>query len=222
VGKTPLVRYLLQFDPDLRIVDKRGYGPLENAIRMGKEDSALLLLEAEARTPQTAQFFGLAMEAAIQKDESALVTALLQYGALANSTLPSGSAPLDTAASAGAIKVVDVLLKNNADPNRMGRNGTSSLEDASLKGFAGIAGLLLDHGAAVNHLNSGSATTALYAAASFGKAEVVKLLLERGANPNLCGKNHKTPYQAAIENGYDDVAAFIQVHGGAKSCPSAS
>jgi ankyrin repeat protein len=70
----------------------------------------------------------------------------------------------------------------------------------------------------VNRLNTSSGTTALYAAASFGKSEVVKLLLERGANPNLCGSNRKSPYQAAVENGYSEVAAEIRNHGGAKGC----
>ena len=111
-----------------------------------------------------------------------------------------------------------VLLDYNADPNMVGRNGAIPLEDASLKGFDSIASMLLDHGALVNRLNPGSGTTALYAAASFGKGEVVKLLLNRGANPTLCGSNRKSPYQAALENGYSEVATEIRNHGGAKSC----
>jgi hypothetical protein len=34
----------------------------------------------------------------------------------------------------------------------------------------------------------------------------------------LCGNNRKTPYQAALENGYSEVATQIQNHGGAKNC----
>jgi ankyrin repeat protein len=217
-GNTQLVRYLLQFNPDLDIPDKRGYRPLENAIRAGAEDSALLLLEAEPKQPETAQLFGRSMDAAIKKDESLLVEALLRHGVSPNTALASGATPLDAAAFEGALNVVRVLLKNNADPNMSGRNGTSPLEDASLKGFEPIAALLLDHGASLNHLNGDSGATALYAAASFGKSGVVKLLLERGANPALCGKNRKSPYQAALENGYNDVATQLQAHGGAKTC----
>src|SRR5262249_31811715 len=142
----------------------------------------------------------------------------LRHGALANDLLPSGSTPLDVAASAGAIKVVHALLDKSADPNISGRNEATALEDASLKGLDSIVGMLLDHGALVNRLNSGSGTTALYAAASFGKGEVVKLLLNRGANPNLCGNDRKTPYMAALENGYGEVATQLRNHGGAKSC----
>jgi ankyrin repeat protein len=125
--------------------------------------------------------------------------------------------PLDVAASSGAIKVVRVLLDNSTDPNRRSRNGATPLVDASLKGLDSIAGMPLDHRVQVNRLNPGSGTTALYAA-SFSKSEVVKLLLNRGAKPALCGNNRKTPYQAALENGYSEVATQIRNHGGTKSC----
>jgi ankyrin repeat protein len=218
MGRASVVQFLLQFRPDLGVPDIRGYRPLDNAIRMGKEDCALILLEAEPKEQQTAEFFSKSLGAAIRKSESALVESLLRHGATANDLLASGATPLDVAASAGASKVVRVLLDNGADPNISGRTGTSPLEDASLKGFESVAGMLLDHGALVNRLNTSSGTTALYAAASFGKSEVVKLLLERGANPNLCGSNRKSPYQAAVENGYSEVAAEIRNHGGAKGC----
>jgi ankyrin repeat protein len=217
-GNTSVVQYLLQFHPDVRIPDKRGYSPLDNAIRMGKEDSSLLLLDAEPKERQTPQFFARVMDAAIGKDESLMVEALLRHGAPANDTLLSGSTPLDAAASAGSVKVVRVLLENGASPNTSGRNGTTPLEEASLKGFDSIVSMLLDHGALVDRLNSRSGTTALYAAASFGKGDVVKLLLDRGANPSLCGNNRRSPYQAALENGYSEVATQIRNRGGVRSC----
>jgi ankyrin repeat protein len=220
LGKRQLVQYLLQFGPNLGIPDKRGYTPLENAIRMGKTDSALLLLEAEAKEQKTPQFFEKTISAAVKKDESVLVEALLRSGALANDPLASGDTPLDAAASAGAAKVLGVLLNSGADPNRSGPNGTSPLEDACLRGFVVIAQMLLDHGALINQVNNISGTTALYAAASFGKDDVVKLLLKRGADPNVCGTSHRSPYTAALENGYGEIAAQIQSHGGSKNCKS--
>jgi ankyrin repeat protein len=201
-GHANVVRYLLQFHPDLGLPDKRGYGPLDNAIRMGKEDCALLLI------PLASGPFEKPMEAAIRKKESLVTEALLQRGVDVNAPLPSGVTPLTAAASAGSTEIVRTLLKNGADPNLNG-----PLEDASLKGFTSVAELLLDHGAQVNQLNAASGTTALYAAASFGKAETVSLLLKRGADAGLCGKARKSPYQAALENGYRDVAAEIGRHG---------
>lgn len=218
LGDTSLIRYLLQFHPDLGIPDKRGFTPLENAIRMGKEDSALALLRAEVKEQKTPQFLEKMLSAAIKKDEAAIVSALLRDGAPANGTLSSGATPLDAAASARAPNVVRVLLGNGADPNGSGLNGTSPLEDASLRGLDSIVAMLLNRGAHVNQVNISSGTTALYAAAAFGKGNIVTLLLERGADPNLCGNGQKTPYQAALENGYSEIATQIQRNGGSKAC----
>jgi ankyrin repeat protein len=201
-GHANVVRYLLQFHPDLAVPDKRGYGPLDNAVRMGKEDCAQLLI------PLASGPFEKPMEAAIRKKEALVTEALLRRGVDVNAPLPSGVTPLTTAASAGSTEIVRTLLKNGADPNLNG-----PLEDASLRGFTDVAELLLDHGALANQLNAASGTTALYAAASFGKAETVSLLLKRGADAGLCGKAKKSPYQAALENGYRDVAEEIRRHG---------
>jgi ankyrin repeat protein len=176
------------------------------------------LLDAQPKERQTPQFFGKTMDDAARKDESLLVEALLRHGMPVNGILPSGNTPLDAAAFAGAVKTVAIFLNNGADPNLSGPGGTTPLEDAALKGNASIAGMLLDHGALVNHINSGSGTTALFAAASFGKGEAARLLLNRGANPNLCGQNRKSPYRAAVENGFDDVAATIKSQGGVNNC----
>lgn len=217
-GNTSIVQYLLQLHPDVSIPDKQGHIPLVNALRIGKEDAALLLVEAEPQERLTPEFFGKASEAAIDKDESHAAEALLGRGMPVAGALPSGLTALSAAASAGANKTVRVLLDHRADPNEEDGNGATPLEDAALRGFDAIAGTLIDHGALVNRLNSGSGTTALYAAASFGKANVVNLLLDRGASPGLCGGNRKSPYTVALENGYGAVAAQIQAHGGGKNC----
>lgn len=210
-GHTALIQYLLQFHPNLEIPDKKGYGPLENAIRMGQEDSAFLLWEPEARLS------GAAVEMAIKRDESRLIRELLRREDRVT-TLESGFTPLGFAASNGSVNVTRVLLESGADANAASRNGSTPLEGAALRGFESIVMLLLDHGAQVNQVNSDSGTTALYAAAAFGKEQIVKLLLAQGADPSLCGKNGKTALQAAVENGFSGAAGLLQERSSHEGC----
>ncbi len=217
-GQTKIVSYLLRFNPNLSIADKNGRTPLENAVRMAHEDAAVLLLDASPKETQSPQFLAAALSSAVSKEEPLLLKALLHHGASPNDSLPSGATPLDAAAFAGSQKAVDVLLNNHADPNLAGRNGTFPLTDAALKGFAPIMETLLDHGASIDQKNRESGGTALYPAASFGKGSVVALLLKRGANPNLCATNHVSPYEAAVQNNFPEVAETLLRSGAKKRC----
>jgi ankyrin len=211
-GHIELVRYLLQFHPDVTIADNRGYTPLQNAIRNGKEDSALLLFEAQPAAQRTPQILGRTMDAAIARDQSLLVDTLLRQGMNVNEVLPSGYTPLDDAAFDGASKSARLLLDRGADPNTAGRDGTTPLDDAAAKGFDSVAAMLLDAGARTG-------ASALYAAAAAGHLTTVKLLLDHGTNPSSCGANRTTPWRIAIANDHPDIAAEIKTRGGAERCP---
>jgi len=78
-GQTKMVEYLLRFQPDLTVADKLGYGPLENAARLGQEEAAVLLAEGSpsAVLPRV-------MDWALAKNEPRLAEALLQRGVAAN------------------------------------------------------------------------------------------------------------------------------------------
>jgi ankyrin repeat protein len=217
-GDARIVSFLLQFHPDVTIPDKKGYDPFANALRMKNETCALALLEAEPKGRLTTEFFGNAMEMAAMRNEALVIEAILKRGVAADSRLPSGATALSVAASSGSAAAAASLLNNHADPNLAAPGGATPLEDAALKGFGNIVSLLLDHGARIDQINSDSGATALYAAASFGRGEVVNLLLDNGADPNLCGPTRKTPLQAAITNGYSEVAERIRNHGGRERC----
>jgi ankyrin repeat protein len=217
-GDARIVSFLLQFHPDVSMPDKNGHDPFANALRMKNETCALALLDAEPKERLTTEFFGNTMETAVLRNEALVVEALLKRGVPVDSRLPSGLTALSAAASSGSAAVAVSLLNNHADPNLASPGGATPLGDAALKGFENVVSLLLDHGARIDQINSDSGATAVYAAASFGRGEVVNLLLDHGANPNLCGPNRKTPLQAAVANGYSQIAERIRNHGGREQC----
>jgi ankyrin repeat protein len=139
-GNTAAVQYLLQFHPNLDIPDKKGYGPLENAIRMGKEDSALLVLKAQAKLSENA------LRMAVKKDESRLIQELLRRKDELPAMLQSGVTPLGLAASEGSVNVARLLLESGVEVDAMSKDGVTALEEASIRGITSIVVLLLDHG----------------------------------------------------------------------------
>lgn len=62
--------------------------------------------------------------------------------------------------------------------------GRSPLMMSSLRGHVEVSAWLLDHGAPLDAVDVNK-RTAMYNAASYGFVEVVKLLMERGADPSI-------------------------------------
>jgi ankyrin repeat protein len=69
---------------------------------------------------------------------------------------------------------------------------------------------LLGRGADLNAVDTSTGCTPLFNAASWGRAEVVELLLAKGANPALRTKSGQSPAAAADENGHDAIAAKLK------------
>jgi ankyrin repeat protein len=78
-----------------------------------------------------------------------------------------------------------------------------------LGGSAGVVKLLLDHGAEIDARDRESGATPLFYAASWGRAEVVDLLLARGADCTLKNTRGQTPLEAAQENSQKEAADLI-------------
>ncbi|PYU30931.1 MAG: hypothetical protein DMG31_13045 [Acidobacteria bacterium] len=118
-------------------------------------------------------------------DRQAFKKMLSQEHETANLKGPGGSTPLMYAALYGEADSVGVLLKAGADPNIRNDAGATALmwavDDAEK------TRLLLESGADANARSEDARTPLLIAAGRFGSAAVVKLLLDRGANPSLAG-----------------------------------
>ncbi len=134
------------------------------------------------------------------------------------------------AARLNNIEAVELLIQSGADVDLNGgelKGHGSALLIASYLGYLEVCQLLISHGADVEMPGYGTvfpgilnipwvASFPLYRAASRGRSEVVKLLLEHGAKPNrhiglfLVFTDVDTPISTAAENGYlESVQALI-------------
>lgn len=120
-----------------------------------------------------------------------------------------GTTPLSLAVREGNIEFVRKLLLSGADPNGRGDFGDSPVilsvpgnvcyqESANKRGNAlKIAELLIEHGADVRLRNSNGETALLWAAGC-GANDLVSLLINSGADPNIVAGDNATPIQKAI------------------------
>lgn len=118
--------------------------------------------------------------------------ALLSKGADPNVKNVYGQTALHQAASQGVPKIVELLLANKADVNSISSEGFTPLHAAACNGKNDtrktVVEILLKSGANVNAKIPRSGETPLHKAIFRGDVEVVKLLLDHGADVNATSK----------------------------------
>jgi ankyrin repeat protein len=113
-----------------------------------------------------------------------LADLLLGAGAKPNLANDYGVTPLALACGKGSAAMVEKLLQSGADPNQAQQMGVTPLMICARTGNAEAVKSLLARKANVNAKQSRRGQTALMWAASAKHPEVVRLLLEHGADPN--------------------------------------
>lgn len=128
-----------------------------------------------------------------------------------------GMTPLAGAVVQEQVDVVRFLLDKGADPNIPNKNGLTPLEHAcgrdKTNGLA-LAKLLLAKGASVNATNvTGFTIPPLEWAISSDNTELVKFLLENGANVMTKSDVGSTPLHSATDRGDLEIAEMLIAHG---------
>lgn len=164
---------------------------------------ALLAVGVSAQTPAPAD----ALFAAIRQGDAGEVERALKSGISPEAVDADGTPAVMAAALFGDARLLDVLLARRADPNAKGPGGTTALMWA-VPDLAKVRSLL-DHGAAVN-AKSETERTALLVAASYPRTvDVLKLLLNRGADLRAQDRGGATALSLAVRSADVDVVRFL-------------
>jgi cytohesin len=136
---------------------------------------------------------------------------LIRHGATLNvRNKDNGATPLHEAAQKGHLDVVQVLLANGADPAIRDNSNATALDEALRYRHIAVVSLLMDKSGA----SSGEAAQRqLQDAVMRGQIDMVSLLLQRGADPNLRTASGSTLLHDAALKGYRDIAERLLASG---------
>src|SRR5262245_30105875 len=166
------------------------YGAAEN-----ERQASVSLLLAKGADPNLAGPSGVTpLAAAAFKGNGRIVDALLARGADPNILDKTGKAAITYAAARGFALIIRRLIDAGVDAKRNYGNDLTSLmwaagheDGVGVQAMLEVATVLLDAGAPVNAADN-RGRTALMIAAELGRAELVELLLARGADRSIVDK----------------------------------
>lgn len=146
--------------------------------------------------------------AATHPDEMELVTKCLEAGADPNIKNAEGNTPLMVAVVTANQQLVNRLLKCKIDINATNNGGLSALHFAC-ENFTILKLLIEKGGVDINRAGGTVQMTVLHKAAQYGNLEVVKYLVEKGADISLPDSQERTAEQIAKEYKHADVANYL-------------
>jgi ankyrin repeat protein len=145
---------------------------------------------------------------AIRNNDLARLESLIKGGADVNTRDHHQETPLMYAAYVGSIEAMKMLLQDGASVDAQSQSGATALI-WSATNLAKVR-LLIDHGANVNLATKRRRTALLVAAMSDPSAEIVKLLIEKGADPKAVDFLKTTSLRAAtLGNDTDTIRILI-------------
>ena len=186
--------------------------PLYLAVQEGHVGVMKLLLAASGIDVNLASITGATpLVVAAQRGDLEAVGLLLNAPNInVNARKSNGATALFHAAQENHADIVDLLLKHGADVSlTLVWGDTSPLGIASKYGHIEVIKHLLKASGAQVNQTTGEGATALGIAAKNGQDDIVRLLLENGADPNIKSRTGITPLYAACLYGHTEIVRML-------------
>ncbi|XP_052760903.1 ankyrin repeat domain-containing protein 17-like isoform X2 [Mya arenaria] len=222
-GDVPTVRKLLREGGSVHETTEEGDSLLSLACSAGYYELAQVLLAMKANVEDRGIKGDCTplMEAA-SGGYVEIVKLLIAHLADVNAQSSAGNTPLHYAACGGYEDVVQVMIEAGANVEQHNENGHTPLMEAASAGHVGVAAILLNNGAGINTHSNEFKESALTLACYKGHLEMVKFLLEAGADQEHKTDEMHTALMEASMDGHVEVARLLLDSGAQVNMPADS
>ncbi|KAJ6093116.1 hypothetical protein N7486_008405 [Penicillium sp. IBT 16267x] len=206
-GHKEIVELLLENNADINARSRVGDFPSFSG-------SAIFSHSAIVNSRSLRQNGRTALYAACAQGQEKMVRLLLDNGADVTLCNNGNNYPIHAACKGHHTGIVKLLLERGADANsEMGAMGGTPLYIAANAGFMELTAVLVEGGANINKVvkTFGGGYTALMIACMKNHLDMVELLLERGADPNIQGAGFALHW--ACENDNLEMVQLLVEHG---------
>jgi len=205
------VNHHLQQGIHVNITNDHGQTPLMIAAKNEKDTIVDILLTAKADISIKDKDGFSALLYAVAERNTQTVQNFIKAGANPNDSLPNNQTALMLAARAGNGDTVHLLIEAGADVMRCADNGYSAPLYAVIGGSITALQELLKHGTAKMKTPRGA--TALMLAVREENFNMVKFLLEMGADVNARDDNGQTALKIAIVHNKPEIVELLKSAG---------
>ena len=185
-----------------------GMTPLTYLINMGADDNILRKFAINKEVVEAKDERGFtALQEAVRLNNSDVVKFLLQNDADTQKNYEDGNTILLYALQENVQpEIIETLIKYGADVNKQNDSGVSPLQLAIKKNDKEIIEILLDNKAKVNAMDKNGQPLLFLAQKHLN---IVSLLLDAGADPDIAGNNGNLLLLEALKNKDDELALLL-------------
>lgn len=210
-GNDYMVELLLYFGADINKRNINGFSAIYYSVYKNHLSTCKLLISKNADIEIRNNWVESSLHCAAQIGNMSIVKVLVEAGADTNAKNRNGYTPLYCAASHGNYDVCVYLIDNGALVHLPSEAGHTALFAAVRNNHLDICEMLVKRGANINFVSKSG--TVLHTACFYGRVEIVRFLLDNGADCTLTNANSTTPLLHAALNGNAEICRLLLSHG---------